>query len=113
MSTKQNIVRRQLLKVALGQRNVTNVDIRSIRFTGGQKTGLHTHPCPVVGYIAEGVAILQVEGEPEQRLETGSSFYEPAATKILRFDNASSVAPLHFIAVYLMNGDHPLIEMLE
>jgi hypothetical protein len=30
-----------------------------------------------------------------------------------RFDNASTEQPLHFIRVYLLKGERPLIEMLE
>ncbi|HLJ85404.1 MAG TPA: cupin domain-containing protein [Candidatus Angelobacter sp.] len=107
------IERKSLLSVVLSDWKAKGVEVRSIRFAPGQETGVHSHPCPVIGYIAEGSAILQVEGQPEQRLEIGQAFYEPADTKILRFDNASSEQPLHFIAMYLMKGDHPLIVMLE
>ncbi len=108
-----SIVRKPLLKVALGQWDATGVDVRSMRFAPGQQTGVHSHPCPVLGYIAEGAATLQVDGEAEQRLETGAAFYEPANRVIRRFDNASAELPMHFIAIYLLRGEHPLIEMLE
>jgi hypothetical protein len=36
-----------------------------------------------------------------------------AGARILRFDNASSEHPLEFVATYLLQGDQPLIEMLE
>jgi quercetin dioxygenase-like cupin family protein len=64
------------------------VDVRSIRFEPGQATGVHSHPCPVIAYIAEGAAIVQVDGEPEQRVEAGGAVYEPAGLTIKRFDNA-------------------------
>jgi len=84
------IDRKELLKISLSDWITTGVDVRSLRFAAGQETGLHTHPCPVVGYVVEGEAILQVEGEPEQKLAAGAAFYEPAGAKILRFDNAST-----------------------
>jgi len=86
--------------------------VREIEFAPGQQTGRHLHPSPVVGYIAEGAALLQVEGHAPQSLPLGSAFYEPAETVIARFDNASQTKPLKFIAYYLLTADEPLIEML-
>lgn len=97
----------------LGSRTVTHVDAREIVFQPGQRTGRHSHPCPVVGYIAEGTALFQSEGEAEpQTLTSGSAFYEPANTVIVRFDNASATEPMKFIAYYLLNGEQELIRML-
>jgi hypothetical protein len=52
-------------------------------------------------------------GAAARRLETGAAFHEPAGARILRFDNASREEPLEFVATYLLQGDQPLIEMLE
>jgi quercetin dioxygenase-like cupin family protein len=106
------IVRKPLLNVAIGVQTVTSVDVREITFAPGQRTGRHKHPCPVVGFIVEGSAVLEVNGERPQQLPEGSSFYEPAEKVILRFDNASASAPMKFIAHYLLNGNQELIEML-
>jgi len=107
----RTIIRRPLLKTDIS-RTLTSVDVREITFAPDQQTGRHRHPCPVVGYVAEGTALLEVEGQPLQELPAGSAFYEPADKVILRFDNASSLAPLRFIAYYLLNGPQELIEML-
>jgi hypothetical protein len=53
MSVKA-IVRKQLLSVPFDNMSVTSVEVREINFVPGQETGRHRHPCPVVGYIAEG-----------------------------------------------------------
>ena len=66
----------------------------------------------MIGYIAAGAAILEIEGEPPQHLPTGAAFHESAGRTILRFDNASAEEPLHFIATYLLDGEQSLIEML-
>jgi quercetin dioxygenase-like cupin family protein len=110
MSLK-TIVRRQLLSVPLDNKNVTSVEVREINFEPGQETGRHRHPCPVLGYIVEGMALVQVEGQAEQRLAAGNAFYEPAGA-VMRFDNASADRPLKFIAYYLLDGEQELIEML-
>lgn len=110
---EDSIVRRPLLSAMLGTSTVTQVEVREIIFQPGQQTGRHLHPCPVVGYIAEGTALFQRESEAEvQRLPSGSAFYEPANTVILRFDNASATEPMKFIAYYLLNGEQELIQML-
>ena|SRR5271165_6536721 len=109
--TEKTILRKQLLSVPLEHKTVTSVEVREINFEPGQQTGRHRHPCPVIGYIAEGSAIVQVEGQPAQLLPPGSAFYEPAGS-VMRFDNASLTHPLKFIAYYLLNGAQELIEML-
>lgn len=102
-----------MLDAMLGSHTVTHVDVREIVFQPGQQTGRHSHPCPVVGYIAEGTALFQREDEVEpQTLASGSAFYEPADAVIRRFDNASTTEPMKFIACYLLNGEQELIRML-
>ena len=109
----QNTIRRKtLLTAIMDQRTITSVDVRQITFVPKQQSGKHTHPCPVVGYIARGTAVFQIEGQPAQALVEGEAFYEPADTVILRFDNASSTDSLTFIACYLLNGQRELIQML-
>ena len=107
----KDIVRRQLLSVPFDNKNVTSVEVREIDFEPGQETGRHLHPCPVLGYVVEGSAVIQIEGQPEQRLAAGEAFYEPAGT-VMRFDNASSNSPLKFVACYLLDGKQDLIQML-
>lgn len=110
MSVK-NIVRKQLLSVPFDNKNVTSVEVREINFEPGQETGRHLHPCPVLGFIVEGAAIVQIEGQAEQRLTAGEAFYEPAGA-VMRFDNASAERPLKFICYYLLDGKQDLIQML-
>jgi quercetin dioxygenase-like cupin family protein len=111
--TNQTIQRKPLLKAALDSRKIATVDIREIRFAPGQRTGRHLHPCTVVGYIAEGTAAYQIEGQPEQVLAAGSAFHEPVNTVIADFWNASDSAPMTFIAFYLLDGPQDLITMLD
>jgi quercetin dioxygenase-like cupin family protein len=109
---QKRIYRKPLLNAKIDGRTITSVDVRQITFEPNQQTGKHTHPCPVVGYIASGTAVLQVEGQPAQELAEGGAFYEPADTVILRFDNASPAESMTFIAYYLLNGEQELIHML-
>jgi quercetin dioxygenase-like cupin family protein len=109
----KTIERKQLLKAMLGERNVSAVDVREICFEPGQKTGRHAHPCTVVGYIAEGTAVYQIEGQPAQMLPAGSAFHEPAGAVIAAFSNASQSESMRFVAFYLLDGEQELIKMLE
>lgn len=113
-SESPGIIRKPLLLAIIeGEIAVARVDIREITFSAHQRTSLHSHPCPVLGYIAEGAFLFQIEGEPEKLLPAGAAFFEPANTRITHFDNATD-RPATFIAFYLLSaGDHELIEMLE
>ena len=109
----QTIVRKQLLYAATGASTLTSVDVREIHFEPGQQTGRHLHPCHVFGYIVEGTARFQIEGQPAQQLPAGAAFHEPADAVIADFSNASQTKPMTFVAFYLLNGDQELIKMLE
>jgi quercetin dioxygenase-like cupin family protein len=110
---KQTIVRKQLLSASLGNRNVASVDVREIRLDPGEAVGRHVHPCAVVGYIVEGTAVYEIEGQAEQTLPRGSAFYEPANVVIARFGNASHSQPMTFVAFYLLDHEQELIRMLN
>ena len=113
---RATIIRRPLLTALLGPRGrlCGRVEVKEITFEPGQKTGLHLHKIPVVGYIAAGEFLFQIEGKPAKRLKAGDAFYEPADTRIVHFDNASDQAPGTFIAFYLLGTtDSELITMLE
>lgn len=88
------------------------VEVHEIVMSPGETAGLHLHPCPVVGYIAEGTAIMQVEGREPEILNAGSAFYEPANVPIRQFGNYSNAVPMKFVACYLLHGRQDLIKML-
>jgi quercetin dioxygenase-like cupin family protein len=95
-----------------GTKNVQRVEVKEIRFVAHQRTGVHLHPCPVVGLIVTGSIVFQVDGQPERTLKPGDGFFEPANTRILRFDAGD--APATFVAFYLLGADdRELIKMLE
>jgi hypothetical protein len=109
---KQTIERKPLLSAELGTVCVDNVEVRELKFSGGQETGRHLHPCPVISHIVAGAAIVQSEGEADHTVAADAVVYEPANRIIARFDNASITEPLKFIAYYLRQGEQELIRML-
>jgi quercetin dioxygenase-like cupin family protein len=115
MPTSETIRRKPLLTALTGGARPTDrVEIVEVSLPPGQESGLHRHPCPVVGYVARGTISFHIDGQPARNLNQGDAFFEPAGTRILRFDNASTSEPATFIAFYLLGpGEHELIEMLE
>ena len=57
------------------------MEIKQIDFAPDQKITLHRHPCRVVGYVARGTILFQVDGRPPTFLSEGSAFFEPAPPK--------------------------------
>lgn len=115
MDKAQAILREPLLEAALeGSPTVERVKVARIELRPLQETGLHFHPCPVVGLITAGSIRFQIEGGPPSLLRGGDAFFEPANTRMAHFDNASETEPATFVACYLLPpGEERLIESLE
>jgi quercetin dioxygenase-like cupin family protein len=109
---QQNQPFRKDLLNALVNQHISVVEIKEVRLEAGQPVPKHFHACPVVGYIASGNVLFQIEGEESKILKEGDAFYEPANKVILHFDNASPDNPLVFIAFYLKAGNEENITIL-
>jgi quercetin dioxygenase-like cupin family protein len=114
MAHSAEIVRTQLAAPILDHaKRVARVEVHELVLPPGRAVGAHTHPIPVVGYVVAGHIRFQIDGQPEQALESGAAFYEPPDTLIPHFDNASADESATFIACYLLDdGDRDLIRML-
>ena len=89
---------------------IDRIETHRVTLAPLQKTGLHTHPGGVVGYLESGTVMFEIDGQPARRLSAGDAFYEPANTLIRAFDNLSAKEPAVFIANYPLRGDQALIE---
>ena len=109
-----HIQRKALLSAPIeGSKIVERVEIKEIELSVAQATGLHLHPCPVVGHVVEGEIAFQIDDQPEKILRSGDAFFEPANTRILRFDNVGP-GRAKFVAFYLLGkDDHELIRMIS
>lgn len=47
-------------------------------FAPGVAAGKHTHPGEELGYVLEGMLLLEIEGEAPRTLKAGDSFFVPA-----------------------------------
>jgi quercetin dioxygenase-like cupin family protein len=111
----QPVIREPLLTAMLeADTPVERVEVARIELAPSQQTGLHFHPCPVVGCVLAGEIRFQVDGETERTLHAGDAFFEPANTRIANFDNRSDSDPATFVAFYLLpEGEERLIVMAE
>ena len=53
------------------------VSVVEVVYGPGESSPSHTHPCPVIAYVAEGSLRTQVQGGPETVYRAGEMFYEP------------------------------------
>jgi quercetin dioxygenase-like cupin family protein len=105
--------RKDLLHVLLTEQSISQIEVKQVTLLRGQSAPKHSHPCPVIGYIASGRVLFQLEGEEKQIIGQGEAFFEPKDKVVLHFDNASTQEPLTFIAFYLKEANEDLIKLLK
>jgi len=84
------------------------VTIVEVSYGPGESSAPHSHPCPVVGYVAEGTLRTQVEGEAEAVYKAGESFYEAPNGVHMISANASDKKPLKLLAYFVCDHEAPL-----
>ena len=72
----------------------------------GAAAGRHTHPGIELGYVVEGSASLEIEGETPKLLKAGDSYMIPAG----RIHDAKTVGdqPTKVLATYVVEKGKPL-----
>jgi|SRR5271165_1016806 len=79
-----------------------------VNYGPGEASSPHSHPCAVIGYVAEGGLRTQVKGEPERTYTVGETFFEPPNGVHLVSANASSTKPARLVAYLICDRDAPL-----
>jgi quercetin dioxygenase-like cupin family protein len=69
---------------------------------------VHSHPCPVVGYVVQGAVRMKVKGQPERIVHAGESFYEAANGIHEVSANASDLEPAKFVAYFVCDHETSL-----
>ncbi len=108
-ATPPGAAAKPLLTQRLPALNGTSLDARLVEVTyppGGSST-THRHPCPVVGYVLEGALRMQLRGQPERIVRAGGSFYESPDDVHAVSANASSTAPVRFLAYFTCDRETP------
>jgi quercetin dioxygenase-like cupin family protein len=79
-----------------------------VTYPPGASSPAHSHPCPVLAYVAEGTIRSQVNDEPERVYSVGETFYE-APNGVHRVSaNASQTEPAKLIAFLVCDHEGPI-----
>jgi quercetin dioxygenase-like cupin family protein len=81
------------------------VKVVEVNYGPGESSPAHSHPCPVIGYIAQGALRFQVKGEAETTYKTGESFYEAPNGVHAVSANASQTEPAKLIAYFVCDHE--------
>jgi len=79
-----------------------------VNYGPGEASAAHSHPCPVIGYVAAGALRTEVRGEKEVVYTAGESFYEAPNGMHLVSANASQTEPAKLIAYFVCDQNAPL-----
>jgi quercetin dioxygenase-like cupin family protein len=80
-----------------------------VNYVPGEADKPHSHPCTVIGYVAQGAIRFQVKGgAPETVYRAGQSFYEPPNGVHQVSANASVKEPARLIAFFICDHDTKL-----
>jgi quercetin dioxygenase-like cupin family protein len=79
-----------------------------VNYAPGEADKPHSHPCTVIGYVAQGSIRFQVKGGPEGVFKAGESFYEPPNGVHQVSANASDKEPAKLIAFFVCDHETPL-----
>ena len=83
--------------------------VMEVNYAPGEADKPHSHPCTVIGYVAEGAIRFQVKGgAPEAVYKAGESFYEPPNGVHQLSANASAKDPAKLIAFFICDHDTKL-----
>ena len=98
---KRTVLQQSKLSVP-GRESVTAV----AEFQPGATVGRHTHPGEEIGYILEGMVVIEQEGQQPVALGPGKTFFIPAGT-IHNATNKTS-KPARVLANYIVESGKPL-----
>jgi quercetin dioxygenase-like cupin family protein len=80
-----------------------------VNYAPGEADKPHSHPCTVIGYVAQGAIRFQVKGgAPEAVYKAGESFYEPPNGVHQVSTNASDKEPARVIALFVCDHETKL-----
>jgi quercetin dioxygenase-like cupin family protein len=74
----------------------------------GFKAGRHSHPGPVLAYVAEGEFWYLIDGQPEKTYTVGDSFQVPHGA--IHNEGAVGSRPAKVMAVYIVEKGKPLVQ---
>ena len=107
-----SVVLTQKLPAMNGQ--TLSADVVEVTYGPSGASPVHTHPCPVIGYVTEGAIRMKVAGQQkEMTYQAGETFYEPPDTVHLVGANASGKVKAKFVAFFVCDHEAPLSSPVE
>ena len=103
-------------RMMLQKKDLTGIESREVvmaaaEIAPGIAAGKHLHHGTEVGYVVEGSAVLEVEGEAPRMLKAGDSYHvdlrKPHDAK------NTGTTPLKVVAVYIVEKGKPLAEPVK
>jgi quercetin dioxygenase-like cupin family protein len=78
--------------------------IVEVTYPPGATSAPHSHPCPVLGYVARGAVRMRFNDEAERVYQAGETFYEAPNGRHAVSANASATAPAVLVATFVCDG---------
>lgn len=75
---------------------------------GGFKSGRHSHPGPLLAYVAEGEFWYLVDGQPEKIYKVGESFQLP--DRAVHNEGPAGSDPVKVMVVFVVEKGKPLVQ---
>ena len=85
--------------------NHLKATVVEVNYAPGEADTPHSHPCTVIGYVAQGAIRFRVKGGPEGVFKAGESFYEPPNGVHEVSANASDKEPAKLIAFFVCDHE--------
>ena len=80
--------------------------VAQIDFAAGASAARHTHPGEELGYVVEGIVVLEIDGKPAQTLKAGDSFFIPAGA--IHTAKNGGGTPARVVSSYVLEKGKPL-----
>ncbi len=99
-------IQRQVLQRGASEGGERDVVLVRVEIAPGAAAGRHSHPGIETGYLVEGEAVMEVDGEAPKRLGAGDTYLIPAG----RVHDARAVGsrPVTVIATFVVERGKPL-----
>lgn len=99
-------IQRQVLQRATSAGGEHDVLLVKVGIAPGASAGRHSHPGIETGYVVEGEAVMELDGEPPRKLGPGDTYLVPAG----RIHDARAVGPrpVTVLATFVVERGKPL-----
>lgn len=105
-AAQQPGIQREVLRRSVLEDGSREVLLVKVVIAPGAAAGRHTHPGVETGWLVEGEAEMEVEGEGARRLSAGDSYLIPAGR--IHDARATGTRPVTVIATFVVERGKPL-----